>query len=233
MNTFFILNFVHSFSSVSVYYSNSTPQRYVGFSNRASFSLTFFKNNRIFNFCLVLPLSFQGFSHSKRILSAILCPKRWYCFSSHKIRSNSILRLRVNKCEIRGPNVNLVSEILTTDLLRFYPPGYPFRAISGWQKGDREDLFWKRARSKSTVWSSEIDNFRRANRRFAKKQTVDLQAWNRQFGQVKLAVCFSRLVGLKTTVLIISVLWKMSIFRLFTASGKIFCAEAILSDLKC
>ena len=37
----------------------------------------------------------------------------------------------VNEPEIRGRSVKSVFKILTTDLLRFYPPGYPFRAISG------------------------------------------------------------------------------------------------------
>ena len=78
--------------------------------------------------------------------------------------------------------------------------------MSGWQKGDRRFLYLKVAWSKSTVSDSEIDNFRRANRRFAKKQTVDLQAWNRQFGQVKSTVCFFRLDGLKTTALNINTL---------------------------
>ena len=149
-----------------VYYFNSTPQRYAGFSNRASFSLTFFKNNRIFNFCSVLTFVFQGFSHSKRKLSAIVCPERWSRFSSQRTRANSMSRAKVNVCENRGPNVKLASEILTIGFSIFIPLVIPF-VLS------RDD--------KRGIVSFRFENPLGANRRFeapklttSEEQTVDL-----------------------------------------------------------
>ena len=53
--------------------------------------------------------------------------------------------------------------------------------MSGWQYADSGFEVLRNERSKSTVLVTEIDAFRRANRRFTMDQTVNLRRRNRRF----------------------------------------------------